>query len=164
MLTGADMDAIKKDNPRVRKVVSGYCPSDKTERYSYQCPVVMRYLENKLKGWSIGDFFDKLAAYRIVLYGVTEFAEYVVLDLQKYEAGNVEIVFVCDRNPTGYPSGFHGFRVVGIDEMVEEYSKGNLDKILICNLFHSDSIFSDLMKRGICQEDLIPVAGAVFDK
>ena len=164
MLTVTDMDEVRKENFRVRKVVSGYCPSDKTEKYSYQCPVVMRYLENKLKGRSIGDFFEKISAKKIVLYGVTEFAGYVMMDLESYKSEAIEIMFVCDRNPAAYPSGFRGIRVLGIDEMIEEYQKDCIDKILICNLFHSDSIFADLMKRGIRQEDLIPIVGAVFDE
>lgn len=153
---------MKKENPRVRNVVDGYCSSDKTERYSYQCPVVMRYLENVLKGWSISRFFENIAAEKIVLYSVTEFTEYVAMDVLKNEAGKSEIVFVSDRNPGAYPLGLHGIPVVGIAELTEAYFAGKVDKILICNLFHSDRIFEDLMQRGILQEDLISIVSAVY--
>lgn len=147
--------------PKVKKVITKYNSADRDERYRYQCPIVMRYLENKLQGWNIGIFFEQIKARKIALYAVTEFTEYVLRDLQ-VSASKVDVICIGDRNYSRFPQGVYGKKVVSVEEIFERYRLGGIDKIVICSLFHENIILEDFMKRGVRQEDLIPVTSAIF--
>lgn len=162
---GDTMEKELRMFPEIREVTGS--PADRNERYAYQCPIVMKYLKNKLNGWNIGVFLQEIRVKKVALYAVTEFTEYVVRDLEsfknlKIKEATIDIVCICDRNYSKYKMGFHGCDVIGVDELTDAYKANKIDKILICSVFHVNEIFQDLMHRGVPLEDLISVTSAIF--
>lgn len=147
--------------PEVKQSEKKYNPAERNERYRYQCPVVMRYLENKLRGWNIGVFFEQIKAEKIALYAVTEFTEYVLRDLE-LSASPVEVVCVADKNFARFPQGICAKEVVSPEKVLSLYQSGEIDKLVVCSLFHENAIFGEFIDRGVRQEDLISVTSAIF--
>lgn len=147
--------------PKVKKIVTKYNSAERNERYRYQCPVVMRYLENKLRGWNIGVFFEQIQTEKIALYAVTEFTEYVLRDLRGSDFP-VEVRCIGDRNFIRFPQGVCQTEVVSPNEVLRRYQSGEIEKIMICSLFHENAVFEDFMNQGVRQEDLLSVTSAIF--
>lgn len=147
--------------PEVKKVTNTYNSADRNERYRYQAPIVMRYLENKLHGWNISDFFKEIGAEKVALYAVTEFTEYVLLDLAQNE--NADRVFcIGDRGYEKYKQGIKGVPVVAPETVTSCYMQGNVNKIIICSVPHANAIYDDFINRGVSPADIITVTSAIF--
>lgn len=148
--------------PQVSEVVKreDYLEADRRQQYLY--PIVMRYLKRKIAGWNVSDFFKMAGAKRIVLYAVTEFTELFCDDLKQQGSG-AEILYVCDKKYGKYSRGYKGYRVVGIDEMLQAYQIGMIDHIVICSIFHENEIFAELLERGVQLEHLISINTVIFE-
>ncbi len=147
--------------PKVRKVLDKYNSADRNERYRYQAPIVMRYLKNKLYGWSISDFFEEVGTEKVALYTVTEFTEYVLLDLAQNE-NKKKVVCIGDKGYARYKQGIKGVTVVAPETVTDYYVQGKVDKIIICSISHANVIFDDFIKRGVKPEDIVTVTSAIF--
>lgn len=148
--------------PKVREVL---CPPGyigKEERYQYQYPIIMRYLNNKINGWNVGDFLYEIGGRTVALYAITEFTELVINDLKRCDKP-IEVVSICDKNSKKYEDGFHEYEVTDMDNLLALYQSKRVDKILICSIFHVNEIYADLMERGIGLNDLISVNSAIFN-
>lgn len=135
----------------------------KEERYQYQCPIILRYLRNKIAGWSIGDFFSELETKKYVIYAITEFADLVCDDLAESEI-EVKPLYICDKNYMKYPGGHKGYKVNGIPKLVDDYKKGEVEKILLCNILRQQEIVNELLDNEIKMNDIISITSAVFSK
>ena len=147
--------------PEVKKITKKYDTTDRSERYRYQAPIVMRYLENKLSGWSIADFLEETGAKKVALYAVTEFTEYALKDLAQVSQKE-KVLCIGDRGYRRYAQGLCGVPVVAPEAVVTAYQKKEIDKILICSLSHANVIFEDFVKRGVSPVDIFTVTSAIF--
>lgn len=135
---------------------------EREERFEYQYPIIMKYLKNKISGLNIGDFFKRIEGKNFAIYAITEFTELVCDDLKLYD-DSIRLVYICDRNYQKFCKGYKDYQVVGIDNLVNDYNAGKIDKVLICNIFHANEIFDDLQSRGIALKDLVSVNSAIFN-
>lgn len=147
--------------PEVKKYTNTYNGADRNERYCYQAPIVMRYLENKLRDWNISDFFDEVGAKRVALYAITEFTEYVLLDLAQTKDME-KVVCIGDKAYEKYRAGFKAVSVVSPEKVTSCYMQGEVDKIIICSVSHANAIFDDFIKQGVAPGDIITVTSAIF--
>lgn len=147
--------------PEVKKVTNTYNGAELSARYCYQAPIVMRYLENKLHGWNISDFFDEVGAEKVALYAVTEFTKYVLLDLAQNKCKE-KVVCIGDKAYQRYRQGIERVPVVSPEKVASCYMQGEVDKIVICSVSHANAIIDDFISRGVSLADLITVTGAIF--
>lgn len=147
--------------PTVQEVINKPNYVDVNERYQYQYPIIMRYLKNKIRGWGIGDFFEKNRVKKIVLYAVTEFTELVCDDLKNGDAF-AELTYICDKNYMKFSEGYKGHQVVGIEKLLEDYEADEIEQIVVCSIFHANEIFEELLQRGIRLDDLVSINNIIF--
>lgn len=147
--------------PEVKKVTNTYNGAERSERYRYQAPIVMRYLENKLHGWNISDFFEEVGAEKVALYAVTEFTKYVLLDLMQNSCKE-KVVCIGDKAYQRYGLGIERVAVVSPEKVISCYMQGEVDKIIICSVSHANVILDDFISRGVSPADLITVTSAIF--
>ena len=131
------------------------------ERMIYQYPVVMKYLKNKVKGWSICDFLKIYEYKRVVLYAITEILDLIMDDMVS-SGLLLEGVFLCDTNVEKYEKGYANHPVISVKALLQKYQEGEVDCIIVCSLFHENEIIKALMKQGIAQEQVISIASIVF--
>lgn len=147
--------------PEVKKNTNQYNSADRNERYRYQAPIVMRYLKNKLLGWSVTDFLEEIGAKRVALYAVTDFTEYMLLDL--LQACNLDrVLCIGDKSCKKYDGGLYDVPVVAPETLVEAYQSREIDRIIICSVSHANVIFDELVKRGVAPADIVTVTSAIF--
>lgn len=128
-----------------------------------QYPIIMKYLQNKLKGWSIQHFFDKYHYKNVALYSATEFAELALDDIRHNRADKLKNLYICDLNAhKSFVNGFAKHPVISIDELITQDQKGNIDCIIICNLYHRNEIKTDLIRRGIEPKKIITIFSVIF--
>lgn len=137
------------------KKLAGYV--DEQERYIYQYPIIMDYLELKLRNRGFCDFFEKRGFSRsICLYSVTEITGLVIEDIVNDPGHNYSFQ-IFDKNADRYRDGFKGHDVEGMEELTKKYKTGEIKKIVICNVFHRNEIFSELLEHGILFKDIYSV-------
>ncbi|MBQ8197890.1 MAG: hypothetical protein IJZ76_00480 [Lachnospiraceae bacterium] len=147
--------------PKVNKVLNNRNIVEIATRRQYQYPILERYLKRKIQGWSIGLFLNSINTKKIVLYAVTEFTEFAMLDLQNFN-GDIEVLCICDRAAQSYAKGFCGASVVGVDQMMKMYENKEFEKVLVCTCSHANSVFSDLLSRGVNLDDIISISSAIY--
>jgi len=135
----------------------------KEERYQFQYPIIMKYLKKKVSGWNVADCLANMGGKKIAIYAITEFAELVCEDLKQNDK-QVEIVCICDRNYTKFEGGYCGKEVIGPQEMIERYHKKEMDKILVCSIFHVNEIINELLGRGVELDDVISITTAIYNE
>ena len=131
------------------------------ERYKYQYPIIMKYLLAKIAGKSIGDGLRTFGEGKIVLYSVTEITKMVCDDLI---ASNEEkmIKCICDRNANDYKNGYRKYDVISPDSMLELQKKGEVDCIMICNVFREHEIIEDLVSMGIPLQKIVHIVDVIY--
>lgn len=134
---------------------------DNDERSIYQYPIIMKYLQKKVKGWNFWDFFKTYKDKKIVIYAVTEFTD-LILDDYKMCTNQEYVSCICDRGYTRYRGSYREFEVISIDELINRYQEGEVETILICSIFHENEVYRDLMERGISQNALISINSVIF--
>lgn len=148
--------------PEIQNVISKSDYINQEEKKLYQYPIIKRYLEKKINGWSISDFFARNGIEKIVLYAISEFTELVCNDI--YSNKNFQdIIYICDKNYTKYLKGYKGFSVVGVDKLIEDYQDNRIDKIIICSIYSSNEIFDNLLEKGVELNDLITLNYIIFE-
>lgn len=137
--------------------------ADKDNKPFHQYSIIMKYLKNKLQGWSIHDFLSKYSYKRIVLYSITEFTELVLDDIENTGDNTLKQIYLCDLNSQKlFQNGFRGHVVISIDELLEHYQNGDIDCIIVCNLYHRNEIVNDFMQKGVEPSKIITLFSAIF--
>lgn len=120
----------------------------------------MQYLKKKIDNRCVADYLKSVGAERIVIYAATEFAELLVEDILNDSTGMIWAV--CDKNAQSLGKSYHKCRVINIDEMLNDYKQNKFDKIVVCSVFHANSIIDDLIKKDIEYDDIFTVTQVVF--
>ena len=76
----------------------------------------------------------------------------------------VEMVCVSDRNYLRFARGYCGRKVVGPQEMIEMYRRKEIDKILVCSIFHVNEIINEFLCQGIDLDDIVSISTAIFSE
>lgn len=130
------------------------------ERMAFLYPSILKYLENKVNGLEVVDFLEQNNFKRIVIYAVTDLSKLLVRDIKTRES-NVELLAICDRDYRRFENGVQGFPVIGIEELMSMYNKGQVDAIIVGNLIAENSIIKDLLNRG-CSIDRVLSANSII--
>lgn len=131
------------------------------ERNGYLYPVVLRFLKNKIQGWSTADFFACIEKKDIAAYAITELTELLTDDIRN-GGSEINIRYICDRRYSKYPGGYKGIEVIGMDKLIREYKAGVFNRIVICSVIHVNEIFGDLMEAGVAQGDIVSITDIIF--
>lgn len=135
----------------------------KEERYQFQYPIIMKYLRKKVSGWSVGDYLSRIGGKNIALYAMTEFTELAYEDLTCNDS-KVTVVCICDKNFTKFTDGYRGRDVIGLADMAELYRKKEIDKILVCSIFHINEIVREILAQGVDLDDIISISTAIYNE
>lgn len=132
------------------------------ERSIYQYALIKKYLEKKLEGKRIGDFFLNQGICSFSLYAVTEFTNFLLKDIETEKSG-VAVSEIIDRNAVEINmTGFLTREVIGVQDMCRRYESGSIKTIVVCSIFHEQEVFHELILKGIRQEDLISVIDVIY--
>jgi len=131
------------------------------EWFSYQYPIVKAYFQKLLGGWHLGDFLAGLGCKTVVLYAITDFAEFAARDLTQFTP-EIQLKYFACNDAGRHPEGYLGKAVYGVERLAEDYRSRGIDKIVICNIFHANEIFDSLLAAGIRLEDLISICAAIY--
>ena len=125
---------------------------------------VVKYLQNKLSGWSILDFLEKYNYKKVAFYSVTEFTQFVFDDINyaRKTGRPIPEIYLSDLNSKKFQNKFMGYYVFSIEELVEQYNKGNIDCIIICNFFRRNAIIDDFIGKGVDLSKIITIISVIF--
>lgn len=152
-----------RETNNVAEAIKRNLKLENTQEYRkiYQYPIVMKYLQNKIKGWNICDFFDAYGYKNVVLYAITEITELVKDDIL-FSDNQLESFSLCDSDAARFANGYSGRPVMDMNKLLEQYQCGEIDCIVICSLFHENEIFYALMQKGIPQSCIISITSIVY--
>ncbi len=139
-------------------IQEGYVGTE--ERYVYQYPIIMKYLKNKIANKKITDYLRGIDVDRVVLYAITEFTDLLIDDM--VDESPQMIWSLCDKKADKNGSLYKGFNMLNIDSMVSDYREKMFDKIIVCSIFHSNTIITDLVKRGVSMDDILTVTQVIY--
>lgn len=133
------------------------------ERKNYQYDLIKRYLENKIAGRKISNVLEQAGYRNCVLYAIMDLTELLYQDMQS--ANNLEskvrITYVCDKGYQKFSNGYYGAPIIGLKELQERYHAGEIDGIVICNVYRLNEIMDELLACGIKQEHMMSAATLV---
>lgn len=129
--------------------------------YAHQYPIIKKFFQKKMDGWSFGDFLLEQDCKSVVLYAITDFSDLVARDLI-HSAPEIELKYFACNDAERHTHGYMGLGVYGVDKLAEDYLAGKVDKIVVCNIFHTNEIFNDLLAAGILLRDLISICSVVL--
>lgn len=133
---------------------------NKEERWVYQYPTIKKYLKNKIKGWSICNFFPLYGFENIAYYAITEITELILLDIQSNT--NTNTVHLYDTFYSNMQDEYMGYKVGGIEQLLEDYNGNKIDLIVVCSLVHECEIISNLISIGIPVEKIVSIASIIY--
>lgn len=136
---------------------SGYV--DTPEKYEYQYTIIKKYLVNKLNNWNLWDFFDSND--RVVVYACTDMAELALIDYRNYK-GKANCIAVCDSSDAKWGDEFVGKNIISPSALLDAYSKNEVNRVLVCSIFHSVGIVGKLVESGIEEKDIVTVPSVIF--
>lgn len=130
------------------------------ERKHYQYDLIKKYLENKIAGRKISDVLERAGYRNCVLYAIMDLTELLYKDMQNIDNQECEvrITHVCDKGYQKYSNGYYGVSIIGLKELKERYHAGEIDGIVICNVYRLNEIMDELLACGIKQEHMISAA------
>ena len=118
---------------------------------NYFCyPVVKQCLKNELDGKRVLNLSEILESKAIGLYAVNEFMDYMIKNMKGMETE----IRLYDRNAEAFSGGYRGYEVKSYEQVIHDYKKGTIEKIVICNLTHGCSIAESLLDAGVSGCDI----------
>jgi hypothetical protein len=130
------------------------------EIYAFSYPTVFRYLENKIKGKDISDFFyeNKINSIAICIRGVlNNLGELFYNDIIN---SGIEVKYFIDKNYfKAFSGGISGVPVVGTDGLSEQKS---VDAYVVAPVYYFNEIAEDLISAGIELKKIISLNDIVF--
>lgn len=133
---------------------------NKNERKVAYYPIIKQYLNNKLQGWSIDDFFNLYGYKKIAYYAITEMMELVLMDVR--HSGFSGDTFVYD---TYYAlEKYMDYEVGNKDKLINDIFNEKVDIVIVCSLFHENEIIDDLVANGVPLEKIVSIVSVIFSK
>lgn len=133
---------------------------DRNERKLAYYPIVKQYLNNKLRGWSINDFFNLYRYQKVAYYAITEMLELVLTEVCC--CGFTGNTYVYD---TYYElDRYMDFEVGNKEKLINDVLNEKVDIIVVCSLFHENEIIDDLVTSGVPLEKIISIVSIIFSK
>lgn len=154
------MSDNKKMFPEIFCTIPESIPRD--EKYKFYYPIVIKCLENMMEGKRAIEFFKKIKVKRIVLYAVNELSKYLCFDL-KEENDDVLVLYICDQNAKKISETIYDKKVYDTFYLYEDYKRGNIEKIVICNLLYENEIVHELTNNGILLKDILLFSNVIYD-
>ncbi len=136
-------------------------PLDKETRSQYLYPIIMKYLQNIINGYDVSDFFETKGYRRVALYAVTDLTRILVQDINRYSSA-VTVKCICDRNANAFENKVLDYNVIGLEQLLEQYQSGDIDCVVIGNVFAENAIFKSLLSKGIPQERILSINSVIF--
>ncbi len=132
--------------------------SKNEEWYIYQFGYLRKYLNKVIAGWSVKDFFGGIPADRIAVYSITVFTGILIDDLRRY---TTKKIFVSDKKiESELDNGIQ--HVLPAQMLFEKYQKGEINKVIVCGMFHENMIMEELIKIGFSLEDIITLSTILY--
>ncbi len=127
----------------------------------YHERLLYRYLQRKMEGWSVKQFFESENIDSFALYAVTDFTHLFLKDLGP-DCRRQGLKAVCDRNAGMFRKQLGNYPVASPDELAGQYHGKAVDKIIVMSVLHENEIISDLLKKGILLDDIISVVSVLY--
>lgn len=128
--------------------------------YAFSYPTVFTYLDNKIKGKNIADFFaaNNYKTIAICIRGVlNNLGELFYNDILE---SNIKVKFFYDRNYYNiFSGGIKGIPVIGADDLS---SQEPVDAYIVPPVYYFNEIADDLMSLGIEFKKIISLTDIVF--
>lgn len=131
------------------------------DKMIYEYPIMMKYLRNKVNGWSICDFLADYKYTKIALYAVTELMDLVIDDIACNQKEFIKVT-ICDTNADRFSGGHKNHSVIDANKLLTQYQEGNFDCVIVCSLIHENDIIKALMHKGISQNTIISMTSIIF--
>lgn len=123
--------------------------------------ILYHYLERKIDGWCVSDFFQTEKIKEYALYAVTDLTYLFIKDMEKSGCGYLPET-ICDQNAERYQFEFQHRPIILPEELVKQYREEKIKKIVVMSVIHENSIIEDLQKKGILLNDLISFVSILY--
>jgi len=134
---------------------------EQDERYRYQYPIILKYLQSKICGKSIVDGFNIAKPGATALYSITDLTGLICDDLISLHSENI-INYVCDKNAKAHKRGYKGYTVINPEELVSKYNDGEIEYVVVCNVFREHEIINELVSLGMPLNRIIHLIDIIF--
>lgn len=133
------------------------------ERKQYQYDLIKKYLDAKIAGHKIGDALERIGFQKCVLYSIMDLTDTIYRDVKNLaETSQVDVKYICDKGFDKFSNGYYGAHVIGLKKLQELYRSGEIDGIVICNIYRTNEIIEELLECGIKQEHIISAATLIY--
>ena len=134
---------------------------DFKEIYAFTYPTVFSYLDSKIKGKNIADFFVKhnINSIAICIRGVlNNLGELFYKDIANSE---IDVKYFIDKSYYNiFSGGISGKPVIGLDEL---QNREPVDAYIVAPIYYFNEIADDLVSAGIEIDKIISLTDVIFD-
>ena len=130
------------------------------KKYEYNYPVLRKCIINIMNDTGPSEIIDRMKLSKIGLYAVNELLEYILWDF--HERGAEKLVRIYDRNSKRFENGYKGMKVGGINRLLKDYNEHLIQKVVVCNLIHTNDIVNEFISIGIKVDDIIIADSLIY--
>lgn len=73
------------------------------------------------------------------------------------------MLYICDQNAKKISETIYDKKVYDTSYLYEDYKRGNIEKIVICNLLYENEIVHELTNNGILLKDILLFSNVIYD-
>ena len=152
------------DNEIFPQIVVASIENSGKAKYEEKClfheRILYRYLTRKIEKWSVVDFLRTEKIEKYALYAVTDFTDLFIADLR--ENNGLFPVVISDKKANRISYEILGYVISPPEEMINLYKDGKIQKVIVMSILHENEIISELLKKGILQQDLISIVSVLY--
>lgn len=123
--------------------------------------ILFHYLERKIDGWNVSDFLTEERIENYALYAVTDFTSLFLKDLEQNNRDRLPEI-ICDRNAEKYHFKYRNWPIILPDDLIIQYEKNNINKIIVMSILHENEIIAELQKKGVLLNDIISFVSVLY--
>lgn len=130
------------------------------ERNVYLYPIIYKFLNNKISGWSVCEYFDN-DINEIALYAFSDLARMIIKDLSN-KRGKIQSIYITDKRYIDYGKDYYGIEIISVNQLICFYKQHKIKKIVVCSAFCENEIIQELIELGINSQDIISVVEILY--
>lgn len=127
------------------------------EHNAFMYPILLKYLDNIVKGKKTADFFKKENIKSIAIYGLGEMHNLGEIFFRDIINSDITIEYLIDRY--GSADNYLGTPLIKISDIKFPLSA---DAVVLTPVYYMNEIIENLVKAGIPLEKIIPITEIIF--